>query len=872
MEANPADDSVKPRRRIFRTRTGCHTCRRRHLKCTEEKPKCQPCARRGLSCDYGTQFVFRDDTAVISKKVISIEQAKQADIREQDLSRKRRRRANTARNEDGYASALNFSPASNSPPRSIPSPSVVPSPSIHSPSPSVTSTSPSPAGLLPPSRPSPSLRMRRDDSDISSQPSITHLAHRDTFAYQTHKRTHHADQTPRCPRLGRGHQTSTASGNRTGDGVLGQDTSALVHITTTNLHHAEYAGLNLDPVNTSERHVRPHLSDCDVLNISSPQESSSTSPRPRAIDPKDRSPFPTPPEIPHHLASNWELGLGGSACSPGNLTASTDPIRPISIESGHHYSFSVPGAVTIPGSTANDNAFASSTSATEADFWDDPDRQAQHLAYWRRHISHRLPPVFTSISDLIERHEAVKFAVLGLSASQSAPIQDFSRYRQGGNFSSSPDLREGFAYYSRTLESFAMRGLSGVQRLDQCARLVVVLLCSYFELAFGTVHGAICHCQQADELVRVDYDNIVQSAFGVRLILAWTALRAQLSADCVPFRQGPSFATAFAGSLIQKDIDRYIDLTSSHYAFLALRLSNACRHSDLLLLMMIVGPDSTSPLFREWISQISQIHSNLPVDNLTAKSASELFACLDEERQLLDDWYRKLPLNALPVESHLSDDIEGVDDQLLGFKPRPLRFANHESAMNYAYYACAQLYSSKRNLGCKSTRIPSRPVRRDFQESDTAIDSWALLVLRVLAGLDLETCFQDNIFQVGAVWIAERVALRCHSVDALMWIENWLHKAEKLGCHWEGCLPVALSRRFVNMLVAEWHKGRAIRLIYTDHDEFSEKQGLFKTSYKKVRYRAVIHGFAMGSSGPDDTNSPSQEWPFVDMITSDGND
>ncbi|KAL2426628.1 hypothetical protein ABEF95_010939 [Exophiala dermatitidis] len=42
----------KPRGRGLRTRTGCMTCRKRHLKCNEEKFICGPCARSNHTCVY----------------------------------------------------------------------------------------------------------------------------------------------------------------------------------------------------------------------------------------------------------------------------------------------------------------------------------------------------------------------------------------------------------------------------------------------------------------------------------------------------------------------------------------------------------------------------------------------------------------------------------------------------------------------------------------------------------------------------------------------------------------------------------------------------------------------------------------------------
>ncbi|KAL2856434.1 hypothetical protein BJY01DRAFT_203386 [Aspergillus pseudoustus] len=48
------------RTNITRSRTGCHTCRRRRVKCDEGKPSCRACIRLDLTCDgYGSVVRYR---------------------------------------------------------------------------------------------------------------------------------------------------------------------------------------------------------------------------------------------------------------------------------------------------------------------------------------------------------------------------------------------------------------------------------------------------------------------------------------------------------------------------------------------------------------------------------------------------------------------------------------------------------------------------------------------------------------------------------------------------------------------------------------------------------------------------------------------
>jgi len=55
MENNP--EIQKHRRPVpgkghQKSRTGCHTCKQRRVKCSEEKPICSGCRRLGLDCQY----------------------------------------------------------------------------------------------------------------------------------------------------------------------------------------------------------------------------------------------------------------------------------------------------------------------------------------------------------------------------------------------------------------------------------------------------------------------------------------------------------------------------------------------------------------------------------------------------------------------------------------------------------------------------------------------------------------------------------------------------------------------------------------------------------------------------------------------------
>lgn len=68
-EDNPLSAIAKPRR----VRTGCLTCRKRHLKCDEAVPDCQNCRKSKRICKRGVRLNFLDITIHEPREVPPLE-------------------------------------------------------------------------------------------------------------------------------------------------------------------------------------------------------------------------------------------------------------------------------------------------------------------------------------------------------------------------------------------------------------------------------------------------------------------------------------------------------------------------------------------------------------------------------------------------------------------------------------------------------------------------------------------------------------------------------------------------------------------------------------------------------------------------------
>lgn len=56
------EGDATPEGKPKRTRTGCLTCRERHLKCDETKPTCNNCSKSQRDCNWGKKLNFLDTT------------------------------------------------------------------------------------------------------------------------------------------------------------------------------------------------------------------------------------------------------------------------------------------------------------------------------------------------------------------------------------------------------------------------------------------------------------------------------------------------------------------------------------------------------------------------------------------------------------------------------------------------------------------------------------------------------------------------------------------------------------------------------------------------------------------------------------------
>lgn len=490
--------------------------------------------------------------------------------------------------------------------------------------------------------------------------------------------------------------------------------------------------------------------------------------------------------------------------------------------------------------------------------------ESKYLAHWHDGVRPLLPAVFGEIDSLIQRYEVVKLSVLALAASHLGRFHDLQTPSHTeltwptGSSNHSSDSCNGLSYYSTALKTLASDRLYSHTQLEPCAEMTVLLLVAYFELETGSVSGCIWHLQRVDKLVQSSLKALADSEFGVRLLVAWSGLRAQQVADVCPYGT-LTFAHLHSGTIIQAEIDKYIRLTGSTYEFLAHQLARVCITSGLLLLLRTVGKDSANPLYRKWINVSRQVGVNEPPPSLLATwDSRKLLMELDSVGTLLDQWHSSLPLSNLPLESFSSGDFTDPRASLPGLRVRPLCFTTHAAAVDYARYACAQMYASRSSLDRCTGSLDS-----------AEIDPWAHIVLRIVAGIDIAQCFADNVYRHGICWLLTRVALRCCSLEGLMWIDDWFSRAKATGAVAEAGVGLHVLQQLTRTLIEQWENGKFVYLMFSTLGPLTERRNLCMDSRDTRKIQAVIQGRHVDSRGnrkEHDSLAGGQSILFVDAL------
>jgi hypothetical protein len=176
---------------------------------------------------------------------------------------------------------------------------------------------------------------------------------------------------------------------------------------------------------------------------------------------------------------------------------------------------------------------------------------------------------------------------------------------------------------------------------------------------------------------------------------------------------------------------------------------------------------------------------------------------LENESRKLDDWESRLLPSELPREP-----LDDSKNPLLTMKP--LLFASHDNAMNYAYYVVARI------MQCTDTLLQSP---RTVQNERKTTTHWLTILLRIIAGLHKPSCAKLNVYSIGISSLLIACLPRCSNITIRSWIEAWLLDLLASSVLEEGSFPVAQALAVAGLVNKEKDAGNELCAIGLVEDD-----------------------------------------------------
>lgn len=181
-------------------------------------------------------------------------------------------------------------------------------------------------------------------------------------------------------------------------------------------------------------------------------------------------------------------------------------------------------------------------------------------------------------------------------------------------------------------------------------------------------------------------------------------------------------------------------------------------------------------------------------------------------RRSLDECYARI----LPAERPIDSTCDRGNDKSIISGPlqiKPIRFATHQAAMNYAYYSAAQVMTCSGILGLSSG------VHHDKGNYTTDEEDWTLKLLQIAAGLDWSDCLRFNIHTIGIVSLLFACVLRTTNPAIGSWVEDWMSRRGVSEVTEEGSFPNLQVLQALRLVNAERCGGRDVLALYLPVDD-----------------------------------------------------
>lgn len=453
-----------------------------------------------------------------------------------------------------------------------------------------------------------------------------------------------------------------------------------------------------------------------------------------------------------------------------------------------------------------------------------------YLTQWHNVVAPLLPPVFYDMTRDMPEFPPLKNSVLAITAAyvahlESLVVRKAHRSRKSCYIPQKEHQYQSLQYYNKSIQGIGKS--FEVSQTSPLHVLAALLLSYYFELDSGSFSGGIGHMTVIDQFLSANHEEIKTNPTGQKILCTWMNLRSQF----VNRYLGGYRSTKPANTIDTFPLNRMIE--------------NGGSHNDTIMIMMCDCKLLSRKIILDWCAARGgncSPNTKAPFDHVLTqmslpKSRQESVSQLDsidesyrdslaKERARLDKWHSSLDLCELPIDSYVSQRKDLLRQSTTELDILPLKFHSFETAMNYAYYAHAQMLCSEDLMDRLKSRTIVEPA---FTRKDCP---WAELILRITQGLDITDCIYKSTFNAGILSILTACMAVCPRADVASWIETWIRNVEDYGIPLESGLPFGIIKRVIRFILNERQNKRHVLLIMPLDIEDSEKSDLYQSDFK----------------------------------------
>ncbi|UPK95367.1 hypothetical protein LCI18_006302 [Fusarium solani-melongenae] len=440
-----------------------------------------------------------------------------------------------------------------------------------------------------------------------------------------------------------------------------------------------------------------------------------------------------------------------------------------------------------------------------------------YLAHFKVAVLQAFPLKLPFLWDMVIESEPVRYAALSLSAANLANLQGQQLDNSRGTLTATPaHSARATAFSKQTVEALESGAVVSLG-----ARIVTMILVVFYELEASSFSSASHSLSILNVMILSCTEDVLSSINGRIIIQWWLHLRTLIAGA-----QGPY-------SLYGSE-----EPTESLIHQLELRVVEARQMIDL------ITTKATRIWHRVLVAKCFRAPGDTPVD--TMRKVDDWWRILkgnhlceparDDQNpsQILgeEDLYKEL--GNLQTALGTCDAPRSFQSSMLEEIPAsgelmPLHFPSHRCATEVADFAFAHIVCNHirlRALAEHSTDLPRQFPDRT-SDTATALDSWVLLLLRTVAGLDISKCGRENTYRRGIVSSIFHAGLFYPGQVSSKFINDTVGRMINARMEFENPFyPLQAFLDFHQSLQRQMVEGRTIFFACSTYDEWTTRETL----------------------------------------------